>query len=466
MEAFESSKVIKIGVIAPSRNKNGDTDHHGEGHIHGVKAAFEDMKEYVEGKTGYRLELLIRDSSATETEETKVKALRLARELVEKDGVVAILGAVYSSSTLAIRQYIESLEENNAVLITSSSTHRDITIEPNNWTFRNNISDYKNTKSLAEYVKEKGIKKVGVFYANNVWGEGVLKDFKDNFNSNGSIIFSEAVERDRKRFKDTITYFVEKEVEAIFMFLWDDHKYHILLDKFDLKSAQSLPVFTIGIPHRLSKNDREVLKGLTAVSAFYDDPKSGAIKKAKEKLQRYNSIDDELNFNSSRAMESTWLLMNAIVAAGSDDAAAIRDEVRNTEYEGMNYKIEFDKSTGDLLREESFFLNYYGKWLNLNDNKVFYSPIAILVMSILSIGVIFIFTSRYTKLSRDICFFLSALPATVIFYFGNSSGFLLIGIGETLETVDTVFSYSGDFALVASAYSTGYRKLIGRSRAK
>lgn len=441
-------QVLRIGIIAPISG-----DHHAESHLQGAKAKFEEMKDEVSKSTGFRIELLVRDSTSKDSEGEKKKALRHARELVEKHGVIVILGAVNSHATIPIQKYIESLTTHNSILITSSSTNTSITDKKNDWTFRNNLSNSKLTIGLAKYIyEEKGISSLAIFYFDNVWGKGAFQDFKNAFK--GNIVYSEAISKNTTNFENQIAQIADKKAQGLCIFAGDISKGSILEAKKENSATQFLPVFTIGLPHRLIELGEEYLHNLTAVSSFYDDPNKSSIKYAKEILWKHFRTlpKPELNFNSARAMESMEILLKAIRKVKSNDTTAIRDEIRKMQYEGLNYQIRFDQQTGDLIYSKPFFLNHYGKWLDLSNWHVFVRPIILFFVFFLLFIISYLISSRKFGFSRPQSLLIASLLTTTLLYIGDSKHW--ISVGETLSKISNLStSFSSLITIISLALS-------------
>lgn len=445
-----NKEVIRVGVIGPMR-----TDDHAESHYAGVKAKFESMKEDVERGMELRLELVEADSSATESETEADRALAIAKDMVENKGVIAILGAVNSSATLKIRDYVERSVPGRVILITSSSTNTRITAADNNWTFRNNLSDSKLTSQLAHYIYDRGIENLAVFFYDNEWGRGAYQDFERAYRGrNGKIIYPYAIPEGTRRFEDAIARLADhKDVEGLCIFAGDIAKESIFQAKLAEPRTSDMPAFTIGIPHRLLNYDQKAIRQLTAVSSYYDEPDSPTIQTAKKMLwNQFHDLHITMNFNSARAIESTELLLNAIRQVGRravkaiPDVQAIRDEIRSTSLRGFSYNIEFDPKTGDLKHATPYFLNHYGQWLDLSNPRVYITPILTISAIVLVFVLTYCGTAKMCAFLPRQSLFASALPATFLLWIANSKHW--ISIGQHLSDVSEIVTWCGAIVTV------------------
>ena len=212
-------------------------------------------------------------------------------------------------------------------------------------------------------------------------------------------------------------------------------------------AARGLPTFTIGLPHRLTEIGEEYLEGLTAVSSFYDDPNSSILKHNREILKKHFPFD-ELNFSSARAMESMEILLSVIRKVGSADATAVRDEIRNGSYTGLNYQIQFDSETGDLTHATPFFLNHYGRWLDLTNPAIFVRPTVILVGTLVLFVIVYVVCARMLRLPWRFAALVAVLPLTLLLYVADSANWT--SIGETLSKATRFCMWFGAVATVVT----------------
>ncbi len=111
-----------------------------------------------------------------------VPATKAARKLVEVDKVVAIIGALASSSTQSVAEYVTC--PNNVILISPASTSPLLTILPadhgKDFLFRTCPSDVLQGiiagKLAADFNKT-----ASVLYVNNPYGQGLVVQFKKSF---------------------------------------------------------------------------------------------------------------------------------------------------------------------------------------------------------------------------------------------------------------------------------------------
>lgn len=117
------------------------------------------------GINGRKIELAIYDDATNPTE-----AARGATQLIQKDKVVAIIGATTGSGTLAaapvaMRYEVPILAPNGTLSVTSKENR----FYP--WVFRTLTGDLTNTEVLVQRATAGGAKKVGIFYQEDAYGK-------------------------------------------------------------------------------------------------------------------------------------------------------------------------------------------------------------------------------------------------------------------------------------------------------
>lgn len=114
------------------------------------------------GIDGRQLEAVIYDSEGDPT-----KAVLAANKLISKDGVLAVIGPSLTPTTLAI---VPILEKAKTPLISCAAGIK-ITEPVKPYVFKTAQSDVLAVKTVYQYMKGKGIKKVGILSVENAFGE-------------------------------------------------------------------------------------------------------------------------------------------------------------------------------------------------------------------------------------------------------------------------------------------------------
>lgn len=199
----KEEKEIKIGVITPL---TGGSAKYGEDIKRGYDLAVEEINEKG-GIKGRKIRLIYEDSEAQPQ-----KAVSAALKLIERDKVVAILGALVSSATLAVAPIAE---KNEVVLLSSASSSPKIT-KAGDYVFRNEISDRYGAKETARLFFDIGFKKITILYINNDFGIGFRDVVQETYEELGGVITrTETFEQDAKDFRTQLSKIKESNPEAV-----------------------------------------------------------------------------------------------------------------------------------------------------------------------------------------------------------------------------------------------------------
>lgn len=165
--AGSSSDVIKIGVFEPITGANAAG---GALEVEGVELAHE-LRPTVLGKT---VELVTADNKSD-----KVEAATAASRLIEKDGVVAIIGSWGSSNSIGAGDVVK---QGKTPAVGASCTNPLVT-QGNEWYFRVCFIDPYQGKVMANYAYyELGARTAGIIRENGSdYSVGLAKYFEDAF---------------------------------------------------------------------------------------------------------------------------------------------------------------------------------------------------------------------------------------------------------------------------------------------
>lgn len=159
---------LKIGLLI-------DLSEGGSEHGILMRRGFEMAIEHVNeaGVLGEPVEGVVAD-----TELDAERAVSEAMDLVEKDGVHAIVGAWASSSTLAIVEEVVA-DAGIPMISPASSSPMLTTAMDNDFLFRTTLSDRDQGPVLAKITLELGFGNVGMIYRDDVWGRGIADAFEN-----------------------------------------------------------------------------------------------------------------------------------------------------------------------------------------------------------------------------------------------------------------------------------------------
>ena len=163
------------------------------------------------GVKGKKIRVLYEDDKSTPAEATNK-----VRQLIDRDGVLAVLGEIASSRSMAGGLVANT---KRVPMVTPSSTGAEVT-KGREWVFRTCFTDAQQGDVAARYLHDTLKKtKVGLLYvAQDDYSAGLAQSFKDSFTKLGGLI---VVEKSYPAKETTFTRFLEvfkaASPEAIFV---------------------------------------------------------------------------------------------------------------------------------------------------------------------------------------------------------------------------------------------------------
>ena len=151
---------IKVGVFAPLSGANAAV---GQSEVEGVEMAVAEINA-AGGIAGRPIELVIEDD-----ENAPTTAVSVANKLINSSNVVAMIGSVNSSVTLAA---MEVTQDAGVPHITPISSGAAITTSGYEYIVRGQANDLLQAGAVVEYAISKGYQKIGLMYQNDDYGGG------------------------------------------------------------------------------------------------------------------------------------------------------------------------------------------------------------------------------------------------------------------------------------------------------
>jgi branched-chain amino acid transport system substrate-binding protein len=200
------SDTIKIGVIAPL---TGDVAVYGNAVNDAVKL-YTDKVNAEGGIDGKQIELVVYDDKGDATE-----AVNAYNKLVSSDQVLAIIGDVTSTPTIAVAQ---ASVADNIPIITGTATHLDVTSFGTNM-FRACFIDDLQARTMANLAVAQGVTKAAVIYnASDSYSTGLRDSFKTYCDSLGvEVVADEAYAKGDVDFNAQLTNIAAANPEVIFI---------------------------------------------------------------------------------------------------------------------------------------------------------------------------------------------------------------------------------------------------------
>jgi branched-chain amino acid transport system substrate-binding protein len=191
--AAEEPKPIKIGAIF---SVTGPAAFLGAPEAKTAKM-FVDKINASGGVLGQKLELIIKDSSGSPE-----KAVSFAKQLIEEDKVLAIIGPSTSGETMQIKKLCE---ENQMVLVSCAAA--DAIVNPlAKYVFKTPQKDSQAATWIYRTMKEKGISKIAILTGNDGFGASGKKQLEELAKTEGiQIVANEVYDKQATDLTDVLT---------------------------------------------------------------------------------------------------------------------------------------------------------------------------------------------------------------------------------------------------------------------
>ena len=341
--------VIKIGVFEPVTGENGGG---GFQEVLGMRYANTMVPEVELGGETYKIELVEVDNQSDKT-----AAVSAAQSLMAS-GVSVVLGSYGSGVSIAAGEIFADAE---VPAIGASCTNPQVTLG-NDFYFRVCFLDPFQGTVMANYAFQEGAKKAAVVtqlgddYSSGL-GNFFLKAFAE---LGGEIVSEEQFQTNQTDFKAILTNIKSAEPDVIFA------PSSIATAPLLIKQARELGI-TATIMAGDTWENVSIIDNAGAdaegvvLSTFFDEADTAAADFVSGFKAYLNANPDSLEKNggdgvaavSALGYDSYMVAIEAIKAAGSADANAIRDALVTSETDGVTGKIVFDDN-GDAEKDMAY----------------------------------------------------------------------------------------------------------------
>ncbi len=321
-----ADKTIKIGCFYPLTGSNAAK---GQLNKNGTDLAVMDINA-AGGVLGMKIELVYED-----TQSNKVNVPNVVRKLIEQDKVVALLGEIASSNSIAAGPVLMELKR---PAIAPTSTNPNVVMDPNDTTklnpyyFRACFIDSVQGTVMANFVFNT-LKKTKAALLYNIaqdYSKGLAQYFKERFIKLGGTIIGEETFPDATQdFKPQLTKIKSLKPEVIIGPNTYDANGLILRQMLEL-GMSTIPFMggdSTHAPKIIEIAGPDALKNLYLTTLYVDDdPDPKALAFAVKYRKQFNS---EPNSNACFSYEAMIVLAEAIKKAGSAEPEAIRAAIEN-----------------------------------------------------------------------------------------------------------------------------------------
>ncbi|MCK4682966.1 ABC transporter substrate-binding protein [Candidatus Bipolaricaulota bacterium] len=268
------------------------------------------------GVLGRRLELIIED---TETRPTP--GMDAARKLVEINRVPVITGGFSSGVMLPIAEYCQE----RGILVVSQPPTSPLFRDVGDYIFLINVLDNYKGKVISEFAfKDSGLKRFGLMFMNNAFGQALKEETIKNLESLGAeVVVVVDYELNKVDYKAELTRLFANDPEAIIATFYANEGFIAAKQAYEmgLLNVNEVPWYCPEMASSFAKALEEIpevvegIKGLNPLA-----PESLFMEAFREKKGR-----DPITAYSAMNYDALIMIAMAINFANSTDSTAIRD---------------------------------------------------------------------------------------------------------------------------------------------
>jgi ABC-type branched-subunit amino acid transport system substrate-binding protein len=327
-EQVEVTKVVEVEmealeplIVGHLNALTGSLSYFGDSHSNSISLAADHVNR-AGGIQGGSVVLVHRDTGVN-----PVQGVAAAEELVNAQGVVAIVGALASGVTIPVATSVTV--PNGVLQISGSSTAPGITVlEDNDFLFRTSLSDASQGVVLAELARELGYDSAGVLYINNAYGDGLTAQFEESFTASGGTLTAKVPHEDSQpTFVSELEKATEDDPDVLVAVSYQQAEVY-LREALEGGYADTF-LFVDGtkIPESFAVIGWDALEGSHGTGpGFESNPSTQAFVDAYEETYDVEPTHPFMN----ETYDAMVLIALAAAKAGSTtDSAAIRDSLRD-----------------------------------------------------------------------------------------------------------------------------------------
>lgn len=326
---------IKIAVAGPM---TGDNAEYGIGFANAAKLMASQWNEEKGGVTvgdeTYKIEIVEFDDKSDSDE-----AAIIAENIVSDEDIWGVIGHFASGICMVAAPTYQDAEYIN---ISPTSSHADYS-SIGDYIFRNNTVITVETRTGAEMaINDLGGKAIGVLSIDSEWGQSAGNAMEENIaDLGGNFVLRQEVSTEAVDFATEIANFKEAGCDVIMV----AGMYGTLAPFAVACKNSDFDVKLVGCSNAYTENlitiAGDAANGIYAPVAFFaGNPDERIQAYVKAYTDAYGSAPSAL---TTQAYDSVGILLEAMERAGELDREAIKDEMYNTEYDGMSGYTTFDE---------------------------------------------------------------------------------------------------------------------------
>ncbi len=275
------------------------------------------------GVNGRRIRIVTEDDQSKSEE-----AATAVTKLISQNNVVAVLGEVASSASLAAAPICQS---NNVPMITPSSTNERVT-QVGDYIFRMCFIDPYQGEAMANYLsRQLGMKRAAVLIdVKSDYSTGLSANFERVFIANGGqIVGKQSYAQGDSDFRSQLTTLKSTNPEVVFIPGYYNEIGQIAIQARDLGMKMPLAGGDGWESPKLIEIGGKALEGSFYSNHYHVDDPSPSVREFVQKYQeRFGATPDAL---AALGYDAARVLADAIKRAGTTDGPQLRDAIAATQ---------------------------------------------------------------------------------------------------------------------------------------
>ena len=323
-------KLSEIGVVIPL---SGEVASYGQRAQRGMQLAQKDWKAHGKPEIG-----LIFEDDQSETS----KAVTATQKLIDINKVPVVVGSAASSVTMGMTTVGN---QRHVVIFSPIASSPELSSKGGSFFFRVAPSDTAQAKIMADWFKEKGIKKIAVLYASDTWGQSLFEAIKTYHGQNGgTIVAEEGIQKGQTEFRTQLTKFKTTGADAFYAIVYPKDGGAFFKQAKQLKITTSVYGGDVWISPEFVE-----VAGSAAEGAFFVAPAKLSGTKFDQFVAAYKqAYGEDPEVYAAYSYDTFMVLANAI-QSGARTGEAIRVYLsKMPPYDGVSGSFQFD-AHGDVI---------------------------------------------------------------------------------------------------------------------
>ncbi len=328
------------------------------------------------GVDGYKLELIVKDSGASPE-----KAVSFAKQLIEEEQVLAIIGPSTSGETMQIK----NLCEENKMILLSCAAAEAIVNPVAKYVFKTPQKDSQAVIWIYNTMKEMGINKIAVLSSNAGFGNAGNKQLQDLAKDHGiEILVNETYDKAATDLTDILTKVkANKDVQAIVN--WSIVPAQSIILKNAKQLGLDIPIFQ---SHGFGNIKYVEQAGPAAEGVLFpagrllvvdelpeDNPQKEVLATYKKDYE--SKYKEDVSTFGGHAYDALMIVAEGLRKAGEPDRDKVRDAIEHLKYVGTAGVFHFtpedhtglDLSAFEMLTvKDGKFTIYKGDGMDKKDD--------------------------------------------------------------------------------------------------